>query len=183
MFEDVEPAHSSGPDTDPAAILIDEIAAWERLIARAHARQSMAIAKFTEQRIREDRQAGAWSSQAGKYAAEEVALARRVSPSTAQHQISFATALTSDHHKATLEAMLSGNLGVSAARTIVKECEVLEPEARRAVDVDIAVEARELTPGQVRKAVRRRVIEADAAAATKRARSARNDRQISFPPP
>ncbi len=182
MFEDVEPAHTSGPDTDPAAILIDEIAAWERVIARAHARQSMAIARFTEQRIREDRTAGAWSSQAGKYAAEEVALARRVSPSTAQHQISFATALTSDHHKATLEAMLSGNVGVSAARTIVKECEVLEPEARRAVDADIAVEARELTPGQVRKAVRCRVIEADAAAATKRARSARNGRQISFLP-
>ncbi len=180
MF-DGEPPAEAGPDADSAAQLIDEIAAWERVIARAHARQSMAIAAFTEQRIREDRQAGALTSEAGKYAAEEVALARRVSPSTADRQISFARALTSDH-RVTLEAMLSGDVGVSAARTIVKECKVLESEVRRAVDADIAVEARDLTPGQVHKAVRRRVSEADASAAKKRASAARVARQLSFLP-
>jgi hypothetical protein len=124
---------------------------------------------------------GAPTSDAGKYAAEEIALARRVSPTTAGYQVIFAEQLVRDH-PATLKAMVAGHVPMSAALTIVKECQVLEPEARRAVDADIAVEALELTPGQVRKAVRYRVCEADAEAASRRAQVARSRKRIGFLP-
>lgn len=184
MFDEASDLPDRLPDppaTDVTARLLDEIAAWERVIAHAHARQAVAVASFAEERTRLDKQAGAPSSLAGKYAAEEVALARRVSPTTAGDQIIFATGLVRDH-QATLKAMVSGRLGVSAARTIVKECEVLERDARRSVDSDMAVEALELTPGQVRKAVRHRVCAADPEAATKRAHVARSRKRISFLP-
>lgn len=160
---------------------VDRIAAWERVIAHAHARQALVIADFASQRACEDRAAGVTSAEAGKYAAEEVALARRVSPAAAGHQIEFARGLV-EHHPATLEALLRGAISMPAARTVVAECELLDAVARRAVDADIALEAPELTAGQVRVAVRRRVIEADAEAAAKRARKARSRKRISLLP-
>lgn len=160
---------------------IERIAAWERVIAHAHAQQARVIAGFVSQRAAEDRAAGVCSSDAGKYAAEEVALARRVSPTSAGHQIEFAQGLVA-HHPATLAAMLDGAISMPAARTVVTECEVLDPVARRVVDAAIALEATELTPGQVRTAVRRRVIEADAEAAAKRARTARVRKRVSLFP-
>ena len=164
---------------DPAAYLIDAITGLDRLIARRQARQAIAIAAFAEERRRGDEELGLPTSEAGKYAAEEIALARRVSPTSADYYIAFALGLVQDH-PATLAAMLDGKLPLSSARAIVKECEVLRPVARRAVDADIAVEAAQLTPGQVRQAVRRRVCDADAEAATRRAEAARLRKRIGF---
>jgi len=78
--------------------------------------------------------------------------------------------------------MLDGKVPLSAARTIVKECRVLLPDDRRAVDADIAVEALQLTPGQVCRAVRHRVCQADSAAAARRADVARSRKRIGFLP-
>ena len=166
---------------DATARRIDEIAEWERVIAHAHARQALAVAALVKERVRLDKLVGVWSSDAGKHATEEVALARGVSPMTANQHIGFAMALTEDH-PATLGAMLNGTVSASAARIIVQECEVLGSSDRHAVDSLIGLEAGELTPGQVRKAVRRRVCAADPEAASRRARVARSRKRISFLP-
>lgn len=164
-----------------AAEQIDRIALWERVITHAQAQQAQVIAAYASRRADEDHAAGAFDSEAGKYAAEEIALARRVSPTTASYHIAFAQGLV-EHHRATLRAMLSGTISMPAARTIVAECQMLEPADRRTVDTDISLEAAELTPGQVRTAVRRRVLAADAKAAAKRSQQARARKRVSLLP-
>lgn len=64
----------------------------------------------------------------------------------------------------------------------MKATEVLPAHLRRAVDEVIALEARQLTPGQVRAAVERRVLEADPSAAERRARAARNAKRVALLP-
>ncbi|HLL07243.1 MAG TPA: hypothetical protein VK393_01175, partial [Nocardioidaceae bacterium] len=63
-----------------------------------------------------------------------------------------------EDHPATLAGMLAGDISAGAARSIVSACTVLDPASRSAVDQDVAAEASELTPGQTRAAVARRVI-------------------------
>jgi len=179
MFDRKDKVYDGEEPRDGAAFLIEEITCLDGVIARAQARQAVAIAAFADERRRADEEMGIPTSEAGKYAVEEIALARRTSPTSAGSYIQFACGLV-QYHPATLKAMLDGKLPVSTARTIVKECEVLEPDVCRAVDRDIALEALELTPGQVRTAVRHRVCQADAAAAARRAHVARSRKRIGF---
>jgi hypothetical protein len=65
------------------AELIDQIAAWERVTSWVSAMQAQAVATFTKARTAQDRREGAPSDQAGRFAIEEVALARRVSTAAA----------------------------------------------------------------------------------------------------
>jgi len=160
---------------------VDRIVAWERVVAWAQARQAREVAALADQRVRADAAAGACTSDQGRYVAEEVALARMVSPMAGGQHVAFACGLVADH-PATLAAMLAGRVGAMAARTIVRECMVLPPELRGQVDAAAAVEAAELTPGQVRRAVARRVTAADPEAAERRAAAARRDRCVSVLP-
>lgn len=160
---------------------VDRIAGWERVVSWAQGMQAREIAALAAGRAAEDAAAGLWTSDQGRRAADEVALARRVSPTAGAAHVAFARGLVEDH-AGTLAALLTGRLGGLAARTIVGECAVLDPQLRRQVDPPAAAEAAELTPGQVRSAIARRVIAADPAAAERRAQAARKDRAVALLP-
>jgi hypothetical protein len=185
MFEERPSAELVGELSEAAAHgcslaeRVHRIGAWERVLHWARAMQALEVAALASGRIELDEAAGAPPAEAGKYVAEEVALARRVSPAAAAPEVAFALDLVDDY-PATLAGMLAGRISASAARSIVKACSVLDPTGRRAVDEAIAVEAAELTPGQVRQAVARRVISADPFAAQHRAVAAREDKQVAL---
>lgn len=160
---------------------VERIAGWERVLSWAHGMQAQEVAALAVGRAAEEAAAGMCTSERGRFAGAEVALARRVSPTAGDAQVAFAQGLVDDH-PATLAGMLDGKIGVMAARAIVRESAVLAPALRRQVDAAAAVEAAELTPGQVRRAVARRVIDADPAAAEGRAEAARADRRVSVLP-
>ena len=65
------------------AELIHRIAGWERVLHWAQGMQAREVAAFASGRIRQDQALGAPVAEAGRYAAEELALARRVSPMAA----------------------------------------------------------------------------------------------------
>ena len=160
---------------------VERIAGWERVLAWAHGMQAVEVAALAAGRAAEETAAGVRSSERGRFAGTEVALARRVSPTAGDIQVAFARQLVGDH-PATLAGMLAGRISVMAARALVRESAVLGPELRREVDAAAAVEAAELTPGQVARAVARRVVAADPAAAEDRAGAARAERRVAVLP-
>ena len=165
----------------PMPQLIDQIAAWERVASWVAAMQADVVATFAAAREMQDRHEGAPSDQAGRYAVDEIALARRVSTTAAAAGVGFARSLVEDHPQVRA-GMLTGAVSTHAARVIVKATEVLPADLRLAVDEVIAPEAARLTPGQVRAAVERRVMEADADATRRRAERARAAKRVSLLP-
>ena len=161
--------------------LIDQVAGWERVQAWAAAMQAKAAATFCAARTMQDRAEGVPVSHAGRYAVEEIALARRVSTTAGAGTVALAESLVEDHPQV-LAGMLAGDISMHAARVITNATTVLPQHARRAVDAVIAPEAAELTPGQVRAAASRRVLEADPAAAERRAGEARAATRVSLIP-
>jgi hypothetical protein len=108
---------------------------------------------------------------------DEVALARGVSATTAALHVSLAEVLQNDLPEC-FAALDEGRISLHAARMIVAECDVLSAQQRSEIDAAIALEAPRLLPGQVRAAVRARVLAIDADAAQRRARKARADRRV-----
>jgi hypothetical protein len=156
---------------------VEQIAGLDRLIASLQARQLVAVNGFVEARRDLDLADGAPVDSAGKHAVREIALARRVSPVTVTHQVVFAETLTSDFPQL-LAACLDGSVTSAAARVVVDETAPLTSEQRRAIDAAVTEDAKQLTPGQLRKASGYRVVEIDPDAAAKRERVARAKRNV-----
>jgi Domain of unknown function (DUF222) len=162
---------------------VEQIAGLDRLIASLQARQLVAVNGFVEARRDLDLAEGAPVESAGKHAVREIALARRVSPVTVTHQAVFAEALTSDFPQL-LAACVDGAVTSGAARAVVDETMLLSSAQRRAIDAAVTEDAKQLTPGQLRRATGYRVVEIDPDAAAKReqmARAKRNVRSIAHP--
>lgn len=166
-----------GSEGEPcgAAGQIDRISGWERLIAHAQAQQLAEMAAFATRR-----RTGGWAdvpedSREVVYdgANDEIALARGLSSATVALHVSLAQILTNDLPRC-FAALDAGEIGLHAARVIVAETDVLTAEQRASIDEAVALEAARLTPGQVRDAVRARVLAVDAEAAAKRAAKERS---------
>ena len=166
-----------GTDACPPDERVDRIAALDRAINSLHAALSVETAMFAEQRRAEDLADGIAADSAGRGAAVELGMARRVSKAAIEHQLAFARPLVDDFPQL-LAACLEGRISQAAAKHVVKACEALEREQRRAIDGDLTVLALRLTPGQVKKAADRRVAAADPNAALAAARVARARKSI-----
>lgn len=156
---------------------MDRIGALDRAVNILHAALSVETAVFAEQRRAEDLAEGIAADSAGRGAAIELGMARRVSKASIDYHLAFAKPLVDDLPQL-LAACLEGQISQAAAKHIVKACEVLDREQRRALDGELTELARELTPGQVKKAADRRVTAADPGAALARARKARAEKGI-----
>jgi Domain of unknown function (DUF222) len=166
-----------GTDACTPAERIDRIAAMDCGVAMLQAALSVEVAAFADQRRREDIADGVASESAGRGAAIEIAMARRVSKATVDHHLAFAQPLIAEHPRL-LEACLDGRVSQPAAKHIVKACEALDSDQRRAIDADLAALATERTPGQLMKDAARRVASIDPSAADRRARKARADKNV-----
>lgn len=150
---------SSEEQPRDVAGLVDAVAGWEQVIAHAQARQLADMAAFAD--LRRSGRAAALPEHADEITFDavndELGLARRVSSVTAACHLHLAQTLLRDL-PVCYAALLAGDIGLHAVRVIVAETDVLTPEQRRALDEAMALEACRLTPGQVRDAVRRRVL-------------------------
>lgn len=94
------------------------------------------------------------------WAAEEVAVALRLSPATAQHRIEVARRLA-DPLTATAHALQSGSISRWHATAMTDETADLAPALAVAVEARVLPRAERQTPGEFRRAVRRAVATAD----------------------
>jgi Domain of unknown function (DUF222) len=166
-----------GTDACTPAERIDRIVALDRGVAMLQAALSVEMVTFAQQRRREDVADGVASDNAGRGAAIEIAMARHVSKATVEHHLAFAQPLIADHPRL-LEVCLDGRVSQPAAKHIVKACEALDSDQRRAIDPDLAALATERTPGQLKKDAARRVASLDPTAADRQARKARADKNV-----
>jgi hypothetical protein len=156
---------------------IDDIAELYHAVAMLPAALSVRMATFAAARRREDLAHGGSLGTAGRGAPDEIALARRISKTSVDYQLAFAEPLVTDHPEL-LAACLRGAVPQSTAKYVVKEVEVLEPDQRHAIDGELAELAKQLAPGQARKATARLVASTDPDAAAKRARQARAAKHV-----
>ncbi len=131
------------PEPSDGYARIDEIAALERRIARLQAEQAEHIAAHAAET------AGSGATGGGRGVAAEVALARGVSTTTAEHQLAAAQTLV-DELPLLFELMHRGEISWAGGRAVVRETHGVEPEVRREIDRRLAAaverSAAELAP-------------------------------------
>ncbi len=168
---------------DAMATRLEQIADIERRIAALQAEQVALTASFIDERLRFDEMHG-FVSDAAQYRGmvAEVAIAKQVSASTAAGFMDDAWTLAR-HNPATLAALRTGRIALSAARAIARETAVLDDAGRRALaDRVIAEEAPDLLPGKVRAMAEQRVTEIDPDAAGRRSLRERADKHLELQP-
>lgn len=166
-----------GSDSCTPTERIDRIAALDRAVHMTQAALAIESAALAEQRRRADLAAGASVESAGRGAALEIAMARRVSKAAVDYQLAFAEPLLADFPHLSA-AFLDGQVSQAAAKHIVKACETLDSDQRRAIDHELTALAIGLTPGKARKAADRLVASTDPGSAAKRASAARARQEV-----
>ncbi|MDN5805964.1 MAG: DUF222 domain-containing protein [Brevibacterium sp.] len=118
ILRDLEPA-------DNAWEAQTRIRALEELTSAAAAAQAREAAAFHTHRRREDAANGVPKREQGKYAGNEIALAKRVSPSTGRKVLSTSKAVVNDLPH-TYEALAGGSISEAKARIIADAHERVE---------------------------------------------------------
>ena len=152
------------PGTLPDPVLVEYLAACERLKAWCDARAVAATAELTG-RCARLRGVGPGADQlpAEQVAAAELAAALAVSPTGARNRVELAAALT--RLPGTRWALAAGRIDLAKARAVVDAVAVLADPAARAVEARVLPRAGAATLPALRQALRRAVISADPAAA------------------
>ncbi len=158
---------------------LERVGGWERVIAWTQARQIREMASFMHRAGARNRALGAYDSQAHDSAVAEVGLMLRASAGTAAARVGGAWSLCTRLPALALEA---GRITLAKARIIDDETLNLTDEHTAAVEGQVLAKARQQTPGQVRGATRRAVLQADPGAARKRTEHARRERGVSMWP-
>ncbi len=155
------------------------IADLECQISALQAAQVEEVAAFVNDRVAYDEDHGITADQAQyRGMVAEVAIAKRVSVISAQTLMADAYTLMRDHPR-TMDALRTGQLGLTAARSIVKETCLLQTREHIALaDQIIAEEAVDVLPGKVRPLAERRVAEIDPDAMAARSERERDDKHV-----
>ncbi|HET8614630.1 MAG TPA: DUF222 domain-containing protein [Actinomycetales bacterium] len=175
-----EPVGSADADVDDAA-LVDEIAGLERVKAASAARQARLTVMFDISQRARQRAAGLPAKHVGKGIAEQVALARRESPSRGARHLREAKALVCSMPH-TLAALARGEVGEWTASLAVAETACLKPEDRRRVDAELADRLPTLGPARVGAEAWSISCRLDPEAAVKRYARAVTERRVSLRP-
>jgi len=171
-------------DPDAAAVdLLEQAVAWDRVAAWVEANRLDTLRRFEAARIdadtalgeedeavmaeRSPAQRGALlrmranlAAEAGKFAAEEIALALNVSPTSAHKQLTLARDLHAVHLDLG-EALELGQVSGFVASMVAAATRRLPDEARRVIDEAVTADAVEQPAGKAIAAARARVSEAD----------------------
>ncbi|NEE01904.1 HNH endonuclease signature motif containing protein [Phytoactinopolyspora halotolerans] len=160
---------------------IDRIAVLERLKAAVFAAQVGEQVDFDASQQAANQARGLRGERARRGIAEQVGLARGLSPASAARQLTHARVLIRDMPQ-TLALLRRGEVSEFVATLVVNETSHLGADERRAVDARLAEELAGLGPKKAAGMARRLAIEADPAAAVARASNARKDRRVSLRP-
>jgi hypothetical protein len=159
------------------AELIDQIAVLERIKRGCAARQARLWVLFDVSQRARQRSLGVLSAKVGRGVAEQVALARRESPSGGARHLREAKALVL-HMPHTLAALAAGGIDEWAASLAVSATECLSEEDRRLVDEELADRLPVMSSLQVRGAAWAAAYRLDPAAVVKRNAKAVNERRV-----
>lgn len=160
---------------------IDRITLLESLQAATAAAQVREIDEFHDSQVREQRRLGVPSRRLGSGVAEQVALARKVSPATGHRHVVFAQALTRELPE-TFELLRRGRVSTWVATLVVRETGALRPPDRAQVDAQLAGELVNMSPRQAEIAARRRSYAIDPESPLRRAPTSRRDRRVCIRP-
>jgi hypothetical protein len=167
-------------DVDDAE-LIEQIAVLERIKSGCAARQARLSVTFDSSQRARQRALGVRPEKVGRGVAEQVALARRESPSRGARHLREAKALVLRMPQ-TLAAMAVGDIDEWSAGLAVSATECLAPEDRTRVDAELADRLPTMSPAQVRAAAWAAAYRLDPKAAVKRNAKAVNERRVSVRP-
>ncbi len=169
------------PDAHDLARLDDEqltgvARCWRQLSSWVAAMEHAAVGELAGRRIAEAKSAGARESEAGRYAAAEVAAALTLTRYSAENLVERALALAD--LPATFGALARGEIDVPKALVILAGVSSLDGELARRVEDQVLSKAPAQTTGELRKAVARAVIAADPAAADRRCEQAQKSARV-----
>ncbi|HEX3004799.1 MAG TPA: hypothetical protein VHO27_11355, partial [Angustibacter sp.] len=133
------------------ADLLDEIEALERLKSACAARQARLSVAFDESQQAQQRLQGVPAQRLGRGVAEQVALARRESPSQGSRHLGLAKALVREMPNA-LAALTAGDISEWTATVAVRETACLAADDRRQVDAELAARLATSGPAEIGRA-------------------------------
>lgn len=206
LVTDLVAVQKTAPLLDPdaaAADLLEQAMAWERIGSWVESQRLATLRRFEAARTDADvemcadmraalaektssqraallRMRADLDAEAGKFAAEEVALALNISPTSAHKQLVLARDLHTVHRDLG-EALELGQVSPFVASMVAAATRKLPDSARRLLDAPVTADATELPAGKAIAAARNRVaeVDVDADAAAERARA---DRRAFFKP-
>jgi len=186
-----DPDDPSGRAGQGLGDLVDQVAACDRLIGWAtgvQARAVSALAAGYERHYLADLPEAATAEHRGEAIAEavkdcvvELGMARVTGINAASNLVRFADELTADHPQL-LAALERGEVSSWNVRAVLGETRVLPPRLRKQADAKLASLLPGMSWGEATQAAARVVIDLDAAAAARRAETARQGRSISVRP-
>jgi hypothetical protein len=165
----------------PAAEQVEQLGLLEQVKNAASAVQARLAVAFDASQREEQAQAGVPASRQGRGVAEQVALARRESPSKGSRLLGLANLLAADLPR-TLDAMTAGLVSEWRATLVAQAAVVLEPADRRQLDAALAPRLPRLSDRQVYAEARAAAYRADPQAAVNRGRRAAADRRVTVRP-
>ncbi len=148
------------------AELCGALRGWRRLGSWAAAMECAAAAELADRRVAEAKACGALETEAGRYAAAEIAAALTLTRCSAENLTGRAMSLA--ELPATWAALACGRIDVPKAMVIVYGVTGLAPDLARRVEAQVLGKAPRQTTGELRKAVAVAAIVADPAAADQR---------------
>lgn len=161
--------------------LIDLISCLERSQSMLAALQAEAEVHFRDRQLEQQDREKVSRRDRGRGIADQIALARKISPKVASDQLALHRVLV-ETLPCTLGALREGEISELASRRVAQAVLVLDDEDRAAVDQEIADELPTVTATRAGRIARARADEKDAQAAVKRHARAVNDRCVSIRP-
>ena len=179
--------------TDPQKLptdydVLELVAAWDKVAAWVSQQQLAAIAEFARRPMAlgiDPDIALASRSRPGEVARshpdDEIAARLTTSRAAASHRLDLSLTLAAALPQ-TRAALSQGRIDLAKAEAIARACQVLEPEAARALESKVLDRAERLNPPRLRQLLRREVVRLDPAAAEARCQRARSERRVVITP-
>ena len=161
--------------------LIDLITAMEQGKARLAAVQAQAEAVFHDSQIREQKRLGVPRDELGRGIADQIGLARRITPKQASDELALRRILVTSMPRTT--ALLSaGKISEWAAHMVAANVVVLDDEDRATIDAEFENRLPKVTAGRANDITRARAMELDPEAAVARNQRAVSGRRVTLRP-
>lgn len=153
----------------------------ERIAAVASSAQRRASVAYRASRIAAQRAAGVAARDLGRGVAEEIALARRITPTAASNQIALGRVIV-ESLPCTESLLAAGEISAWAADEVAKAVITLSDADRARVDADLAPRLPEVTARRAGALARARAAELDQEAALARMRREVDQRAVTIRP-
>lgn len=166
---------------DDDAARIDRVRLLEQLRGAVAAAQAVESVEFEESQIALQRESGVSERRVGGGVADQLGLARTLSPSGGSRELSWMRALVKQMPQ-TRRLLTVGQISEEIAKAMVAETAELTRADRSRIDADLAASLSSMSAREARAAARKQAYALDPEAAGRRARTARKDRRVTIRP-